>query len=106
LRQAITSIEDPLHLAYLVGSVIKMDLADKQQILEENDAKSKLEKVTAAVTRELHVLQIGGKIQSQVATELEKKQKEFFLREQMKAIKEELGEGDEDGDVAQLREQL
>jgi ATP-dependent Lon protease len=106
LRQAITSIEDPLHLAYLVGSVIKMDLADKQSILEENDAKAKLEKVTGAVTRELHVLQIGGKIQSQVASELEKKQKEFFLREQLKAIKEELGEGDEEGDASALREQI
>jgi ATP-dependent Lon protease len=106
LRQAINAIEDPLHLAYLVGSVIKMDLADKQAVLEENDPAAKLEKVTAAVTRELHVLQIGGKIQSQVASELEKKQKEFFLREQLRAIKEELGEGDEDSDVSNLREQV
>jgi len=106
LRQAINAIEDPLHLAYLVGSVIKMDLADKQAVLEENDAAAKLDKVTAAVTRELHVLQIGGKIQSQVASELEKKQKEFFLREQLRAIKEELGEGDEDSDVSNLREQV
>ncbi len=106
LRQAITSIDDPLHLAYLVGSVIKMEVADKQAILEEDDPKGKLERVTAAVTRELHVLQIGGKIQSQVAGELEKKQKEFFLREQLKAIREELGEGDEESDVSHLREQI
>lgn len=106
LRQAINSIEDPLHLAYLVGSVIKMDLADKQAVLEAGDAHVKLEKVTAAVTRELHVLQIGGKIQSQVASELEKKQKEFFLREQLRAIKEELGEGDDEGDASELKRQI
>src|SRR5204863_6761066 len=59
LRQAINSIDDPLHLAYLIGSVIKMDLADKQAVLEADDVYTKLEKVTAAVVRELHVLQIG-----------------------------------------------
>jgi ATP-dependent Lon protease len=106
LRQAVNHIDDPVHLAYLVGSVMKMEVAEKQAVLEAEDASGKLEKVTAAVVRELQVLQVSGKIQSQVASELEKKQKEFFLREQMRAIKEELGEGEEDGDVKQLRDQV
>jgi len=106
LTQAITSIEDPLHLAYLVGSVLKMDMSDKQKVLETDDVRGKLEQVTDAVARELQVLQIGGKIQTQVATELEKKQKEFYLREQLRAIKEELGEGDEESELTELRERL
>ena len=72
LSHAITSIDDPLHLAYLVASVLKMDLADKQAVLEADDLRTKLEKVTSAVIHEQQVLQIGGKIQSQVAIELEK----------------------------------
>jgi len=106
LRAAIQGIDDPLHLAYLISSVIKMDVAAKQGILEADAVYDKLEKVTEAVVRELHVLQIGGKIQSQVATELEKKQKEFYLREQLRAIKEELGEGDEDAEMEDLRQRV
>ena len=106
LAQAIRSMDDPLHLAYLIGSVLRMEVEDKQDLLEADSVRDKLEAVTDAVVRELQVLQIGGKIQTQVATELEKKQKEFYLREQLRAIKEELGEGDEDSELAELRDRL
>ncbi|MEM7244978.1 MAG: endopeptidase La [Acidobacteriota bacterium] len=107
LSQAVSTIDDPLHLAYVVASVLKLEVADKQELLELDDVHDKLERVNEAVVRELQVLQIGGKIQSQVATELEKKQKEYFLREQLRAIKEELGEGeDEGGEANELRERL
>src|SRR5438552_18832707 len=71
------------------------------------DVEDRLRAVTLILNRELEVFELGTKIQSQVQTELEKGQREFFLRQQLKAIQEELGEGDpEQADANELREQL
>src|SRR5207247_2399095 len=79
----------------------------KQALLEENDAGVRLRRLSEALARELEVLSIGSKIQSQVQEEMERGQREFLLRQQLKAIQEELGETDEQtAEANELREQL
>jgi len=72
-----------------------MDIADAQEVLELDDVRDKLRKLTVILTRELEVLELGKKIQTEAQSEMEKVQREYFLREQLKAIKRELGEKDE-----------
>jgi ATP-dependent Lon protease len=96
------NIEDPRALAYLIASSIRMDLADAQAILEMDSVREKLLKLTTVMTRELEVLELGKKIQTQAQGEMEKMQREYFLREQLKAIQKELGE--EDAQAAEIAE--
>ncbi len=72
-----------------------MEVADAQAILEIDDVREKLLKLTTLMTKELEVLELGRKIQSEAQGEMEKMQRDYFLREQMKAIRKELGEADE-----------
>ncbi len=95
LEMAAMNVEGPLQLVYLIAGTVRMDLKDAQEILELDSVKDKLLKVTAILTRELEVLELGRKIQSEAQSKMEKMQREFFLREQLKAIKQELGEEDE-----------
>ena len=95
LEMAAMNVEGPLQLVYLIAGTVRMDLKDAQEILELDRVKDKLLKVTAILTRELEVLELGRKIQSEAQSKMEKMQREFFLREQLKAIKQELGEEDE-----------
>ncbi len=95
LEMAAMNVEGPLHLVYLIAGTVRMDLKDAQEILELDSVKDKLLKITSILTRELEVLELGRKIQSEAQSEMEKMQREFFLREQLKAIKRELGEEDE-----------
>ena len=84
-----------------------MDLDLRQQLLELDSVREKLEKVTGFLTRELEVLELGKKIQSQAQEEMGKAQREYFLREQMKAIQKELGEESEEAaTVNELREKI
>jgi ATP-dependent Lon protease len=96
LLMAALNVEDPRQLVYLLASSFqKMDLKDAQEILELAKVGDKLSKLDALITKELEVLELGKKIQSQAQGELEKTQREYILREQMKQIKKELGEQDE-----------
>lgn len=88
-------LEDPLHVAYTIANYQRMDLDEGQQILEVDSTVEKLQVLTSILTREVEVLSLGQQIQQEARTEIEKVQREYFLREQLKAIQRELGEGDE-----------
>ncbi len=99
------NVEQPRHLAYLIATSVRMELEQRQAILETASVRSKLEKLNAFLTKELEVLELGRKIQSQVQEELSKTQREYFLREQIKAIQKELGEDDpQTAEISALRE--
>ncbi len=95
LKIAIVNIDSPSRLADMIASHLNIGVAEKQQVLEAVNVKARLQKVTAFITSEMEVLEMATKIQSQVKSEMEKGQKEYYLRQQLKAIQEELGEGDE-----------
>jgi ATP-dependent Lon protease len=103
----VANVEDPIVLTHLVSSAMRLPTADKQALLEELDVTKRLRRLSEILARELEVVALGTKIQSQVQSELEKGQREYFLRQQLKAIQEELGEGDEvQAEVNELRDQL
>jgi ATP-dependent Lon protease len=107
LQIAIANIDDPAALCNLVASTLRLKTDEKQRLLELSDVHERLREVSRILNRELEVFELGTKLQSQVQSELEKGQREFFLRQQMKAIQEELGEGDpEQAEVNELRERL
>jgi ATP-dependent Lon protease len=107
LQIAAANVEDPSALCHLVASTLRIKTEEKQRMLELVDVEERLRAVSALLNRELEVLELGTKIQSQVQSEMEKGQREFFLRQQLKAIQEELGEGDaEQAEVNELRERL
>jgi ATP-dependent Lon protease len=81
-------------LADLVASYLKIAIEEEQDLLSTLDVRSRLEKLSTILNREIELLELGHKIQSQVQTELNKNQREFYLRQQLKAIQKELGEGD------------
>ncbi|MDH4205230.1 MAG: endopeptidase La [Desulfobacteraceae bacterium] len=89
------SIQEPGILADMISSTINSSLEEKQRVLEIYDIKKRLKEVTRLLTYQLEILELGSKIQSQVKGDMDKRQREYFLREQLKAIKEELGEKDE-----------
>ena len=89
------NIEDPRQLAYAIATYIRIELADAQQVLELDDVGAKLRKVIGLLGHELEVLELGKKIQGEAQSEMEKVQKEYYLREQLKAIQRQLGEADE-----------
>ncbi len=91
----VQNIEDPRQLAYFVATALRMEIENAQQILEIDDVTEKLHRLTSALGRELEVLELGKKIQKEAQGNMEKVQREYFLREQLKAIKRELGEEDE-----------
>ncbi|WP_376788927.1 endopeptidase La [Thermoflexus sp.] len=89
------AVEDPKQLAYAVATYLRMSLQEAQEILELDDVAAKLHKLIALLTREIEVLELGRKIQSEAQAQVEKMQREFFLRQQLEAIRRELGEADE-----------
>jgi ATP-dependent Lon protease len=101
------NVEEPGVLADLIASTLNLSLEDKQAILESLEVKARLEKVNLLLNKELHVLELGSKIQTQVREGIDKSQREYFLREQLKAIQKELGEKDErTAENEELRERL
>ena len=92
---SITSLEDPLQTVYTIANFQRISLKDAQEILELDSVYEKLKKLIGLLVREAEVLQIGQKIQNEARGEIEKVQREYFLREQMKAIQRELGDHDE-----------
>jgi ATP-dependent Lon protease len=95
LIMAAINLDDPRQLVYFIATNIRMDLPDAQAILEIDSVREKLLKLTSILTKELEVLELGRKIQTEAQSEMEKMQRDYFLREQLKAIQKELGEGDE-----------
>jgi len=107
LMMAAASTDDPRQLVYLISTSMRMDLQDAQEILELDQVTDKLRRLTNILTRELEVLELGKKIQSEAQSEMEKMQREYFLREQLKAIQRELGEGDEQQmEIEELRTKI
>ncbi len=95
LLTAAINLDDPRQLVYFIATNIRMEIPDAQAILEIDSVHEKLLKLTSIMTKELEVLELGRRIQSEAQSEMEKMQREYFLREQLKAIKKELGEADE-----------
>jgi ATP-dependent Lon protease len=102
LQIAAANVEDPSALCNLVASTLRLKTEEKQTLLELIDVETRLREISSILNRELEVFELGSKIQSQVQEEMEKGQREFFLRQQLKAIQEELGEGD--ADAAEINE--
>ena len=109
-REVVASVllqEDPLQVAYTIANYQRMELDVAQELLEENSTSAKLQRLNALLSREIEVLALGQKIQDEAREEIEKVQREFFLREQLKAIQRELGEVDEQGaEVEEFREKI
>jgi len=107
LQVTAMNVEDPLLLVYLVATLFRMEISDKQAILESDNLEDKYNRTLSHLNREIELLELGGKIQSQVKSEMDKSQREYFLRQQLKAIKEELGEADEtQAQITELMNQL
>jgi len=108
MSSLIVNLEDPLQLVYAVANQMRtIDLEDAQRLLELDDVTEKLRALLGLLTREVEVLELGRKIQSEAQSEMEKTQREYFLREQLKAIQRELGEADEQQmEVEEFREKI
>jgi ATP-dependent Lon protease len=107
LVTAALNIDDPQHLAYMVASNLRMEPEERQKLLEIDGLKEKLAYLNQFITKELDVLELGKRLQSEVQEELGKSQREYYLREQMKAIRRELGEESEtEAEVTELREKI
>jgi len=102
LVEAVMSLDDPLQIVYTIANFQRLDLEDAQELLELDSVSEKLQKLVNFLTRELELLEIGQKIQKKAKSEIDKVQREYFLREQMKAIRSELGE--EDPQTAEVEE--
>jgi ATP-dependent Lon protease len=105
LRALVSTIDDPLRLAYLLASMVDMKPEDKQALLEVDDVTVKLKGVADALSREIALLELKGKIESEAQQEMTDAQRKYFLRQQLRAIQEELGEGEE-SETGELRERV
>jgi ATP-dependent Lon protease len=107
LSTAALNVEDPRQLAYLVGTNIRLDLAQRQEILEINPVSEKMNRMIQHLNREIEVLELGRKIQGQARDQMQKAEREYILRQQLSAIKKELGEDVDEGNEAKtIREKL
>jgi ATP-dependent Lon protease len=93
----LAQIKNPRHLAYLVANYAGIDMAKAQEILEAEAVKDKLRTLITHLSREKEVLSLGQKIQSEAREEMDKAQRDYYLRQQLKAIQKELGESDNEG---------
>ncbi|MGH2619947.1 MAG: endopeptidase La [Anaerolineales bacterium] len=109
-REVVASVmlqEDPLQIAYTIANYQRMDLEVAQQLLEDDSTLAKFQKLNGLLSREIEVLSLGQQIQEEAREEIEKVQREYFLREQLKAIQRELGEVDEQAaEVEEFRAKL
>jgi ATP-dependent Lon protease len=103
-----SNIQEPARLAdFIAGNLSSLNTSQKQEFLETLDVKVRLERINDVLVKDLEVLEVGSKIQSQVKNELQKNQREYYLREQMKAIQKELGESDDQQrEISELREKI
>jgi ATP-dependent Lon protease len=107
LQVVVMNIKDPGKVADLIASNLNISLEEKQELLTTLEVRKRLERLSAILNREIELLELGHKIQSQVQSELSKNQKEFYLRQQMRAIQKELGEADpRAAEVEELRSKM
>jgi len=107
LKNMVMNVKDPSVLADLIAANLNIKVQEKQEVLELLDLKARLDKVHFILTREVQILELGNKIQSQVKEDIDKAQREYYLREQLKAIKRELGEADDHtAEIKELREKI
>ena len=105
LRGLMMGIDDPLRLAYVLASLLDIKSDERQHILEADDLTTKLKAVADALTREISLLELKGKIESAAQQEMTDAQRQYFLRQQLKAIQDELGEG-EKPEAQEIRKRL
>jgi ATP-dependent Lon protease len=107
LQMAVVNLDDPSALSHLIAGALRIGSDERQALLEEVDVGKRLRRLSEILARELDIVAIGSKIQSQVNAEMEKGQREWVLRQQMKAIQDELGEQDPaEAEVDELRSTL
>jgi len=107
MEMEVNNITDPTLLTYFVASSMRLDTDDRQALLEERNTEKRMRKLTMMLTKELEVVELGHKIQSDIQREMEKNQREFYLRQQLRAIQEELGETDpQQAETNELRKKL
>jgi ATP-dependent Lon protease len=107
MADTVANIQDPSDVADFIAANSPLSTADKQDLLETLDVRERLTKLLKFLTREVQMLELQGKIQSQVSSELSKTQREYYLREQLKAIQRELGESDErTQEIEELKERI
>jgi ATP-dependent Lon protease len=104
IKTLVMSLDDPLRIVYLVASLLDMKAEDKQRLLEENDLAVKLDAISMVLTREIEVLELKGQIESKAEKEMTDAQRQYVLRQQLKAIQTELGEGE--GESGELRKRI
>jgi ATP-dependent Lon protease len=107
LQIAVANLDDPSELAHMIAGALRIRTEEKQELLEEVNVTRRLRLLSEILARELELVEIGTRIQTQVQSEMEKGQREYFLRQQLKAIQEELGEVDEaQAEAQELRQEL
>jgi ATP-dependent Lon protease len=107
LQLVVMNIKDPGKVTDLIASNLNISIEEKQDLLNTLSVRSRLQRLSVILNREIELLELGSKIQSQVQTELSKNQREFYLRQQMRAIQRELGEGDNrSAELEELRSRL
>ncbi|HUI07574.1 MAG TPA: endopeptidase La [Verrucomicrobiae bacterium] len=107
LKVALVNIDEPGKLADVVAANINISLPERQRLLEATRVRNRLNLLTSLLNREIEVLHLGSEIQSKVTTALSKSQREYFLREQLKAIQKELGEtGEQGSEIKELRDKI
>ncbi|HEV2874099.1 MAG TPA: endopeptidase La [Thermoleophilaceae bacterium] len=107
LQIAVANLDDPSELGHMIAGALRLKTEEKQALLEERNVTKRLRMLSELLARELELVEIGTRIQTQVQSEMDKGQREWFLRQQLKAIQEELGEVDEtQAEATELRERL
>ncbi len=106
MANLLISTAEPVKLAYLIATVLNIDTAQEMELLETNSLQILLQRVYEHLSREVQILELRQKIAGETQLELDKDQRDYVLRQQLKLIKKELGEDDDQDDVEQLRQRL
>lgn len=107
LKVVVMNIDDPGRLADLIATNLEIDVSEKQEVLEESSPRKRLQILSKIVVRELDVLELGQQLQTKVRKSIDKDQREYYLRQQLKAIRRELGDDDDSSvELDELRERL
>ncbi len=107
LLGATANIDEPGPLTFFILSTMRLKVEDKQPLLEENEVEKRMRMLITILTRELDVLELGSKIQNDIRSEIDKGQREYYLRQQLRAIQQELGEtNEEEAEVNELRAKI
>ncbi len=106
MSDLLSDIDDPLQTTYAIANHIDSELAEAQELLEMDHLSDKMHRLLNIMAQEVEVLELGRKIKSEAQSEMQQRQREYFLREQKKAIQRELGEGDEQMEAEEFRQKI